>query len=233
MLGVTGSSGGLGVSSLCVALAIRAAAVVGATACVDHTVGGGLDVTACLEHLPGVRWGDLTEVRGAVDGAALLGELPSYGAAHVLGMRGRPPSEGVVGAVVEALAVVCGVTVLDLGRGVTVPAACTELILVSGVSARQLADASAVVAGLVRAGDGELSVRLVLRMGRREPVSPEEVASHLDLPLAAVLFHDARVVGDADRGRPPGLRGVLASVADRVLMECGAVPAASTSGARR
>lgn len=233
MLAVAGSSGGLGVSSLCVALAIRAAAVLGVTACVDHTFGGGLDVTACLEHLPGPRWGDLTEVRGAVDGAALLRELPSYGAAHVLGMRGQPPPQAVVDAVVEALAQVCGLTVLDLGRRIEVPPPCTELLLVSGCSARQLADASHAATSLARDPDRQLSVRLVLRMGRREAVSPEDVATHLDLPLAGTLLDDAKVATDADRGRPPGRRGMLASFADHLLVECGALAPAGTSAGLR
>jgi len=58
-VGVVGASGGLGVSTLAVALASRAGPSLGVTVCVD-TAGsagarGGLDVTACLEHLPGLR----------------------------------------------------------------------------------------------------------------------------------------------------------------------------------
>ena len=60
---------------------------------------------------------------------------------------------------------------------------------------------------------------LVLRVGRGDSVSPEEVAVHLDLPLAGTLRDDSRVVVDADRARVPGTRGSggLAALADSLL----------------
>jgi hypothetical protein len=58
-----------------------------------------------------------------------------------------------------------------------------------------------------------------VRTGRSDPVSPEEVAVHLDLPLAGTLRDDARVVADADRARMPGSRssGGLTVLADTLL----------------
>src|SRR3954470_8144109 len=93
VLGVIGASGGLGVSSLVVGLAQRAAGQLGATVAVDAAAGGGaLDVTACVEHLPGLRWADLVGAEGAIDGAALLRGLPTDGPVRVLAGRGAEPA---------------------------------------------------------------------------------------------------------------------------------------------
>lgn len=223
VIGVLGASGGVGASTLAVALAVRAARRLGVSACVDGDLwGGGLDVTACLEHLPGLRWGDLGEASGDLDGAALLRALPCGEGVCVLAAGGDPPGPRVVQAVVPALSGICAVTVLDLGRaglaaddGGLVDC-CTDVVLLAGTTARGLADGVA-VARRVLSSHG--SVALVLRASRHDRVDPEEVAAHLDLPLVAVLPHDARAVVDADRGRVPGERagGVLATVADRVL----------------
>lgn len=217
VIGVLGASGGLGVSSLTVALAVRASRLHGVTACVDGTAaGGGLDVTACMEHLPGLRWSDLAEARGALDGAALLRSLPAEGSVRVLAARGECPTTEVMAAAVGSLAEVCAVTVVDLGRSVEPARWCTEVIVVSGLTARQLADASAVVPEVLRRAP---AARLVLRGGRHDPFQPEDVAAHLDLPLAAVLADDPRALTDADRAQLPGARraSALTRAADRVL----------------
>ncbi|HEV7147181.1 MAG TPA: hypothetical protein VGN48_09315 [Pedococcus sp.] len=222
VVGVLGASGGLGVSSLAVALAVRAARLHGVTACVDGTTagggpaGGGLDVTACIEHLPGLRWCDLADAQGALDGAALLRSLPGEGSVRVLAARAERPTMAVMAAAVSALAEVCAVTVVDLGRSVEPAQWCTEVVVVSGLTARQLADASAVVPEVLRQAP---AAGLVIRAGRHDPFQPEDVAAHLDLPLAAVLADDPRALTDADRALLPGARrgSALTRAADRVL----------------
>lgn len=217
VVGVLGASGGLGVSSLAVAVGLRACARFGATVCLDGDgVGGGLDVTACLEHLPGLRWPDLEAAQGQVDGAALLRALPAEGSLRVLAARAAAPSEDVMAATLAALAELCPVTVVDLGRSLRLVDRCTHVVLVSGMSARQLADAAA-LAPLVL--ERSPDVRLALRTARRDPMQPEVVASLLDLPLATVLHLDARAVTDADRARMPGARdsSALARAAEDVV----------------
>jgi hypothetical protein len=217
VIGVTGASGGLGTSTLTVALAVRAAPHVGATVAVDGAPGGGeLDVTACLEHLPGLRWPDLSAARGGLDGVALLRALPAEGTTRVLAGTHRGLPEDVVRAGLTGLARVCGVASVDLGRSVWLADQCTELVLVAGTSARQLADATAAADAVHELG---IPAALVVRTGRSDPVSPEEVAVHLDLPLAGTLRDDARVVADADRARMPGSRssGGLTVLADTLL----------------
>lgn len=232
VLGVVGASGGLGASTLAVALAVRAAASVGATVCVDGGFErGGLDVTACVEHVAGLRWADLTSLRGEVDGADLLQSLPTEGAVRVLAARGAAPPDRVVETCLEALSSICALTVLDLGGSLRWAARCTDVLLLSGTTARHLADAAAMAAGLSR---HRAAARLVLRTGRREAVSAEEVAVHLDLPLAATLRDDAQVVADADRARVPGSRsgGGFAGGLERLLAELDDRRSASTSTER-
>ena len=229
VIGVVGASGGLGASTLAVALAVRAGPLVGVSACVDGRPDvGGVDVTACVEHLPGLRWGELADLRGQVDGAALLRALPGEGSLRVLAARGVPPSGATVRATVEGLRTVCGLVVLDTGPRPELLDLCTAVVVLAGVSARRLADAGALVQAGLLPGDA----LLVLRGARREPVAPEDVAVHLDLPLAAVLRDDPRVRGDEERARLPGSRsrGAVESVADR-LLELAGVGAGPGSGA--
>ena len=229
MIGVVGASGGLGASSLAVALALRGSRQLGATVCVDgERERGGLDVTACLEHLPGLRWPDLVPARGPLDGAALLRARPADGPRRVLAARGQDPGGEVAAAALEALATVCALCVVDLGRSIELVPWCTEVLVLAGLGARQLADASVLVPAVI---DLAPSSRLVLRVGRREPLLPEDVAAHLDLPLASVLRDDTRVAADADRGRLPGSRdsSALAVAAARVLAQ--PVPSGIAPGA--
>ncbi|MEO6412303.1 MAG: hypothetical protein ABIO48_06905 [Pedococcus sp.] len=217
VMGVIGASGGLGASTLAVALAVRAGPHVGATVAVDGALdGGALDVTACLEHRSGVRWPDLAAAQGGLDGAALLRVLPAEGTTRILAGTHRGLGDSVVRAALAGLARVCGVVVVDLGRSLWLADQCTELVLVSGTSARHLADATAVAVVIHEHG---CPAGLVVRTGRSDPVTPEEVAVHLDLPLTGTLRDDSRIVTDADRARMPGSRssGGLAAVAAALL----------------
>lgn len=217
VMGVIGASGGVGATTLAVALAVRAGPHVGATVAIDGAPdGGALDVTACLEHLPGLRWRDLAEAQGALDGAALLRSLPAEGATRVLAGERPDLDRSVVAAAVTALAGVCGVAVVDLGRSLWLADHCNEVVVVVGTSARQLADAAALAD---RVHELRCRAVLVVRQGRGDPVSPEEVAVHLDLPLGGTLRDDPRVQADADRARTPGTRsrGGLVDLVDDLL----------------
>jgi hypothetical protein len=225
VVGLVGASGGLGVSTLAVALAARAGQSLGVTVCVDaaggHGARGGLDVTACLEHLPGLRWGDLEDVRGAVDGSAVVQGLPGEGSLRILASRGPTPHHDVVSRVVRAVSGVAALTVLDLGTLEGGLDLCTDVVLLAGVSARHLADAAALAASPAVADARGPVPRLLLRGPRDDQVTAEEVALHLDLPLVGVLRDDPRVRADEARARLPGgrARGALAASADRILAE--------------
>jgi hypothetical protein len=218
-VGVLGASGGLGASTLVVALTVRAGERYGVAVAVDGDLArGGLDVTACVEHQAGVRWGDLTALDGEVDGPRLLRTLPAERNARFLAAGGGGPREPVIHRVVDALAATTSLVVVDGGTRADAVEPCSHVVLVCGTAVRQLADGTAYAALLhargVRAG-------LVLRMTGRHPVDPEDVAFHLDLPLLGTVRHDAKVAGDPGRGRTPGSRSAdaVGAVADRVLDE--------------
>ena len=93
---------------------------------------------------------------------------------------------------------------------------CDALVLLTGVTARHLADAQAATALAMRSCP---DVWLVVRGGPRGAALPESIAAHLDLPLLARWPDDARVAPDAERGRPPGEspRSKLAGLCEAVL----------------
>jgi secretion/DNA translocation related CpaE-like protein len=224
---VVGASGGLGASTLAVALAVAAARAGARSVAVDAVLhGGGLDVTAGVEHLPGLRWPDLAGTRGAVDGRALRHGVPRAAGAAILsagrGGAGPPPAERLAATpellarAVLALREWADVVVVDLpAPHVDVPEGCSTVVLLTGSSARHLADATATREALapVAARTG-----LVVRGSQRGGM-PDSLAEHLTLPLLAAWDDDRAVVADAERGRVPGERGRsrLARLASRLL----------------
>lgn len=223
VLGVLGSSGGLGASTLTAALGLAAARAGGPVVCVDgHLGSGGLDVTACVEHQAGLRWGDLAGAQGEIDGQALVSSLPRCGGARVLGagpLGSTATPDAVVRAVLRALRLEAALTLLDLPAGAggdVFRESCDVLVLLAGVTARHLADAQAATALAMRSCP---EVWLVVRGGPRGAALPESIAAHLDLPLLARWPDDARVALDAERGRPPGEspRSRLAGLCEAVL----------------
>ena len=228
VLGVLGSSGGLGASTLTAALGLAAARDGGPVVCVDgHLGSGGLDVTACVEHQAGLRWGDLAGAKGEIDGLALISSLPRCGGARVLGagpLGSTAPPAPVVRAVLRALRPQAALTLLDLPSGAdgdVFREGCDALVLLTGVTARHLADAQAVTTLAMRSCP---DVWLVVRGGPRGAALPESIAAHLDLPLLARWPDDAGVALDAERGRPPGesprsrLAGLCATVLSGVAL---------------
>ena len=149
VLGVLGSSGGLGASTLTAALGLAAARDGGPVVCVDgHLGSGGLDVSACVEHQAGLRWGDLAGAKGEIDGQALIASLPRCGGARVLGagpLGSTAPPAPVIRAVLRALRPQAALTLLDLPAGAgedVFRESCDALVLLTGVTARHLADAA-------------------------------------------------------------------------------------------
>lgn len=216
MILVTGASGGLGASTL-TAVTGTALARGRAPTLVDADFsGGGLDATVAIEHLDGLRWGDLAEHEGHVDAEGLRRRLPT-GSVPVLAARGQAPTVSTTTAVVEALAHI-GPVVLDVPAG-PLPgelAACADIIIVLvGLRPRWLRDGEQWVVGL-----GELSERalVVTRGPRRAERVSAQAADHLGLPLLEHLADDPGVPRDEARGRAPRPRGSVGEVA-RALVE--------------
>ncbi len=119
-IAVTGASGGIGVSSLAVALATRATPATLIDAVPDS---GGLDLLMGMESTPGIRWQDIDLEQGKVDGEALRAALPQHRCGTALLTTQRTQcadpwhlSSRTVEGAIAALGVSPGMTVVDTSR---------------------------------------------------------------------------------------------------------------------
>lgn len=222
VIGVLGASGGVGVSTLATACAVRAADAGREVTLVDgHPWGGGLDVLAGMDLQPGLRWADLRGIRGDVDAHRLVGELPigrpglrclSWGA-HLPG--DEPPGPEPV---LSALRAASEVTVVDLPRPAASPAghrqwwsACEEILLVVDASVTGIG-AATVLAEHVS------PTWVVLRSPSALP--DQVVAATLGAPVLARLGEDRTVRVCLEKGAAIGSEsGPAAAVADQALAE--------------
>jgi len=211
VVAVVGARGGAGASVVAASLA-RAAARRRAPVClVDLAlVGGGLDVLLGVEQDPGVRWPDLADARGRLDGEDLLARLPRWGPVPVVSTeRGGGPEPAALADVVAALAEVTaarsGVLVLDVDRaalgtgaaGAALLDACDEVLVVTPLDVTGVAGAAAVrdrVAG---------PAALVLRRPAPGRLAPAEVAEAVGLDVAATVGWDRTLAGAVERGQGP------------------------------
>ena len=228
IIGVVGGSGGVGVSVLTAAIAVRAARAGLRTACLDgDRLGGGLDVTLGIEQERGVRWPDLAGARGRIDGPELLRRLPAVDGVAVLSFdRARDVrlTAEIVHEVLNALSVAADLVVVDLPRpdhedfGALAPSV-EAMVLLAGSGICDLAGASAIAEHLIRACP---NVWLCLSTSGRGSHFADTVAGALDLPLLAVIREEPSLAADLLHGIPPGnsAKGALAAAADTVLARC-------------
>jgi secretion/DNA translocation related CpaE-like protein len=223
LVAVGGSCGGAGASTVATAVALAAAP--GVLLVDADPWGAGLDLLLGAERVEGLRWPDLTGLRGRVAGDALLAALPEAGGVHVLAASRAAPAavpDEALGAVVEAARSVGCSVVVDLSRGgslgeggAAVVADADLAVLVvparlrAATAARLLVDlpgspwaAAQLVVGQVPGG-----------LGR------EEVADVVGRPVIADLPHDRSAVPRSERGEPPAVsaRSPLGGVARRIL----------------
>ena len=229
LVAVGGSCGGAGASTVATALALAAAP--GVLLVDGDPWGGGLDLLLGAERADGLRWPDLTGLRGRVAGDALLAALPEVHGVHVLAASreapGPVPDEALVAVVEAARSVGCPV-VVDLARAGPPDAAVA------------LADADLAVLVV----PGRLRAATAARLLVEEPGSPwsaahlvvgrvpgglgrEEVADVVGRPVVADLQHDRGTVPRGERGEPPAVAGrsPLGITARRVLTEVRAAAA--------
>ncbi|RRD05232.1 hypothetical protein EII34_07825 [Arachnia propionica] len=200
VVALVGASGGLGVSSLCVALATRAAETGSRTVTVELTPGGGLDLLFGAEGVGGMSWDDLHAARGEI--GDLTGHLATVDQVQVLprGRRpGRLPDRAAVESVLRALRRSHDMVVVDAGTGERVGwlgRQATTVLLVG-------ADVSSVAAA--RAGEIR-GAGVVVRSGRGRRLPGPAVAEALGLPLLGQLREDVRVPRLAAEGTSVGSR---------------------------
>jgi secretion/DNA translocation related CpaE-like protein len=223
---VGGGCGGAGTSTVAAAVALAAAP--GVLLVDGDPWGGGLDLVLGAERADGLRWPDLSGLRGRVAGDALLAALPEVRGVHLLAAAREAPEVVAVEAlttVVEAARSVGCPVVVDLARagpleGSAVLADADLAVLVvpgrlrAATAARLLVEATGspwsaaqLVAGRVPGGLG-----------------PHEVAAVVGRPVLAELPHDRSAVARGERGEPPdvGARSPLGSVARRIVTMVGA-----------
>jgi secretion/DNA translocation related CpaE-like protein len=225
VVAVGGSCGGAGVSTLATALAVAAAP--GVLLVDADERGGGLDLLLGAERAEGLRWPELTGLRGRVAGEALMAALPEVRGVHVLAAaRGDAvplPVDAVV-AVVEAARSGGRPVVVDLPRG---PDPLVEAVLAEADLAVLLVPARLRAASAARLlvgpegttrpwSDASIVVRTV-----PGGLSRQEVADVVGRPVLAELGHDRAAVPRGERGEPPlvSARSPLGVLARRLLTE--------------
>lgn len=237
VLTVIGASGGLGASTLSAALVRRWTARAEVCVLVDGDLtGGGAEVTTAIEHREGVRWVDLRDVVGSVDGRRLIAALPGIEGGRVLSAGGRGPmlrSEVGVAACSDVFESLRGggvPLVVDLPRWSPlrprVLAATTHLLLLSGLSTRALADLDALVRELEDGWAASVGppyrVGVVTRGRRIGSEVIDAIEGHLGISHLAHVADDRRVAAAAERGEWPGsLRDGLRATAEAILDRVG------------
>ncbi|PKW26515.1 hypothetical protein [Phycicoccus duodecadis] len=229
VIAVVGASGGLGASTLSLAVGRRLAVTGPPSVVVDLALGGGgLDVTAGIEHVAGRRWADLAGVRGAVPAGPLLEVLPGDGGCRVLSAGGPGPAVVPPGAVRDVLDTVgtAGVpVVLDVPahsphRANAVTRATTVVVL-TGLTTRALADVDAAVealVGLVEELPQAPDLRIVTRGPAPSAAVLDDIEAHLGVGHLAHLGDDPGVPRDAERGLWPATsRDTVRRCADLVV----------------
>lgn len=228
---VGGCCGGAGASTVATAVALAAAP--GVTLVDADPWGGGLDLLLGAERAAGLRWPELTGLRGRVAGDALLAALPEVGGVSVVAAsRSSPhavPADALTAVVDAARAVGCPV-VVDVPRcageaTASVAAAADLAVLV--VPARLRAATAARL--LVEEPESVWAGALVVVRPVAGGLSREEVADVVGRPVLVELAHDRSAVPRGERGEPPLVtaRSPLGAVAQRILGALQAQPVRS------
>lgn len=210
---VIGGRGGAGATALAVALAGCAARRRHRCVLVDaDPLGGGIDLALGAEDTAGLRWPDLQEIRGRLNGDMLTAALPVVRGLTVLSWdRGdlcAVPTEAMTG-VLGAARRSADLVVVDLPRHVdaaveTVLTSADLTLLVVPAEVRATAAAARVATAI---GSLAADLRVVVRGPAPSGLDPATVAGSLGLPLAGHLRPEPGLAADLDRGDPPGRRG--------------------------
>jgi secretion/DNA translocation related CpaE-like protein len=202
LVAVGGSCGGAGASTVATALAVAAAP--GSLLVDGDAQGGGLDLLLGAERGEGLRWPELTGLRGRVAGDALLASLPESDGVHVLAAsraRAVPvPPEALLAVALAGRSNGTPV-VVDLPRGdpALVEPVLAEADLAVLVVPARLRAASAARLLL----DGAWSSAVVVARSVPGGPSRQDVVDVLGRPVFAELSHDRSAAPRGERGEPP------------------------------
>ena len=199
VIGLVGGSGGLGVSTLAVSLALAAAADGRRAAAVELAPhGGGLDLIVGGETEAGLRWGDLRGARGEL--GDVMDRLPVVEGARVLSLTREEP--GIVGAsavsaVVGSLARSADAVVVDVGSEAP-PEDCDTVLLMVGGDVRSVAGARMLAEELRLTPAG-----IVLRSGAGRSLPTDVVARSLGAPCIGTIGDHRSLPRLGELGLPP------------------------------
>lgn len=213
VVGVVGGCGGAGASVLASALAVTAVEAGKRVLLVDlDPLSGGLDLALGVDTVPGLRWPDLSGVRGRLPSVSVHEALPRLDELAVLSFgRGEPVDlpPAAVEAVLRSASRSHDLVVVDLpraGEDRLVAAAARDLqqLLVVVPSRLRAAAAAAQVAERWRARVPSAGVVVRRPAGCR--LAARAVADAVQLPLALEMRDEPGVDALLDRGQPLALR---------------------------
>lgn len=220
VIGVVGARGGAGATVMAAGLAHALAARDRQVTLVDLAPeNGGIDVLLGIENEPGLRWPDLADARGRVDGPALRERLPRWDSVAVVGATRDGPARMPTDATSDvclALADASDVVILDLSRGILARALpysapvlqlCDEALVVTPLDLVAVGGALVARDALARV---HCRAALVIRGPAPGTLDAVEVSDVLGLEIACEVGWDARLAGAVERGFGPSMsRGPL------------------------
>lgn len=233
VVAVLAARGGAGASVLAAGLAVSAAEARHRVLLVDaDPLGGGLDLVLGCEDDAGARWPELAGASGRVDATALLSALPRRGDLALLSFDRRsldavPPA--AMSAVLDAGRAARDLVVVDLPRRLD-PAAevalqsADQCLLVVPAEVRAVTAATKLVAAAI---EHCAQISLVVRGPSPGRLTPEEIATALDLPVVGTLRPETGLPAALECGTPPAAqgRGPLAVLCRRLVTGlCGSGP---------
>ena len=208
LVSLVGGSGGIGTSTLAVALGLGAqrrglrALVLDA-----DPLGGGLELILGAERAEGLRWHDFEATRGRLNAGSLTDVLPVHRGVATLswGATGTATLPDAVPSVLTAAVRGFDVVVADVPRqldppGVDVVGRSVLTVLLVAEDVRGVGAARQV---LERVQQVAASI-VVVSVARHGGIGPAAVSDAIGLPVLARLRTDPRLRGAVDRGLGPG-----------------------------
>jgi secretion/DNA translocation related CpaE-like protein len=237
VLALIGASGGVGTTSLAVAIAVTNARRRRRTLLVDaDPTGGGLDTVFGGRDVPGARWDDLAGWRDAPAARSLARSLPYSGALALLSCgqdRGDDVSAEIPAPAMRAVLDVArrqfDLVVVDLPRRAepagdeALAVADLTVLLARNDQVGAAAAARAATTVTARASD----VRVVVRAISAGGFAADDLATELGLPLLCTLRTQPSLSRSMAGGELPAERGTgsVARAARRVLDHLDAITA--------
>ncbi|QGU03589.1 septum site-determining protein Ssd [Corynebacterium comes] len=230
LIGVCGSAGGAGTSTLAAALARTAARHHPVTLIDADDHSGGLDLLLGLEDLPGARWPDLRLGEGTIAGTDLRAALPvTPDGIAVLSTARSTIADSFrlagksVRPVLEALGAAPGITIVDLpAHGPAAEAVtdvCDRVVLLIPAEVRAAASAARLVTELTRTRTATVGIA---RHRGWSGLTAEDLAKITRCRIIGELGHLPRLARAVELGGlPERLPGALTATTRVILADAG------------